>query len=163
MVMRSVRARARRLPLTVLVAALAAMSLLEGTASAQVRGGPTSASPDSAPLAVRDAPAGMVRRLAPRTVQPIRDSVSRIDFDTVPGQRGTGASVQTVAGGRRRSVTRKVLGAAIGATGGFFAGGYLGASIEGNRCNCDDPGLKGALIGAPVGAAVGGVLGAMFF
>ena len=27
--------------------------------------------------------------------------------------------------------------------------------IEGDGCNCDDPGLKGALIGAPIGAAVG--------
>jgi hypothetical protein len=34
--------------------------------------------------------------------------------------------------------------------------------IEGNDCNCDDPGLKGALIGAPVGAVAGGVLGALF-
>ena len=71
--------------------------------------------------------------------------------------------MQTTASGRRRSATRKVLGGAIGATGGFFAGGYLGAIIEGDRCHCDDPGLKGALIGAPIGAAVGGVLGAMFF
>jgi len=61
-----------------------------------------------------------------------------------------------------RSVTRKVLGAIVGATGGFFAGGYLGAAIEGDGCHCDDPGLKGALIGAPVGAAAGGILGGLF-
>jgi hypothetical protein len=47
----------------------------------------------------------------------------------------------------------------VGATAGFFAGGYLGAAIEGDRCHCDDPGLMGALIGAPIGATAGGVLG----
>jgi hypothetical protein len=62
---------------------------------------------------------------------------------------------------RRRSVGRAILGGAVGAVGGFFAGGYLGAMLEPD-CNCDDPGLKGALIGAPVGAVVGGILGAKF-
>jgi hypothetical protein len=61
-----------------------------------------------------------------------------------------------------RGLVRKVLGAAVGATAGFFAGGYLGAAIEGNRCHCDDPGLKGVLIGAPIGAAAGGVLGGLY-
>ena len=42
---------------------------------------------------------------------------------------------------------------------GFFAGGYIGAWIEGDRCHCDDPGLKGVLIGAPIGAVIGGILG----
>ncbi len=66
-------------------------------------------------------------------------------------------------GGRReRSIGRKILGASIGALGGFFGGGYLGAAIEGDRCHCDDPGLKGAVIGAPIGAAVGGILGFNF-
>ena len=58
-----------------------------------------------------------------------------------------------------RGVGRKILGAVVGATGGFFAGGYLGATIEGDRCHCDDPGLMGAVIGAPIGAAAGGILG----
>jgi hypothetical protein len=31
---------------------------------------------------------------------------------------------------------------APGAVGGFFAGGFLGAKIEG-PCDCDDPGFKG--------------------
>ncbi len=57
-------------------------------------------------------------------------------------------------GRRERSIGRKILGASIGALGGFFGGGYLGAAIEGDRCQCDDPGLKGAVIGAPIGAAV---------
>ena len=63
---------------------------------------------------------------------------------------------------RRRSPRQRIFGAIVGATGGFFAGGYTGAWIEGDRCRCDDPGLKGALIGAPVGAVAGGVLGGLF-
>jgi hypothetical protein len=73
------------------------------------------------------------------------------------------ASLQSPAPSRKKSVGRRVLGGAIGATAGLFAGGYLGAAIEGDRCHCDDPGLTGALIGAPVGAVTGGILGAIFF
>lgn len=56
---------------------------------------------------------------------------------------------------------RRVLWTAVGAAGGFFAGGYLGAAIENavSPCHCDDPGLKGALIGIPIGAIAGGVAG----
>jgi hypothetical protein len=56
---------------------------------------------------------------------------------------------------------RRVLWTALGATGGFFAGGYAGAAIENaiTPCHCDDPGFKGALIGLPVGAIAGGVAG----
>jgi hypothetical protein len=53
----------------------------------------------------------------------------------------------------------KVLFGVLGGVGGFFAGGYLGAAIEGNSCRCDDPGLKGALIGAPIGAIAGAAVG----
>jgi hypothetical protein len=55
-----------------------------------------------------------------------------------------------------------VLGAVVGGVGGFFGGLFLGAAIEGDGCNCDDPGLKGALIGAPVGAGAGAILGYKF-
>ena len=63
----------------------------------------------------------------------------------------------------RRSPGRIIAGAAVGATAGFFAGGYLGAVIDGDCGGCDDPGFTGFLIGAPVGAAVGGILGGKFF
>ena len=66
---------------------------------------------------------------------------------------------QNTSASARRTPARRIFGAIVGATGGFFAGGYIGAWIEGDRCHCDDPGLKGALIGAPIGAVVGGVLG----
>jgi len=62
----------------------------------------------------------------------------------------------------KRGIGRAILGGAAGAVGGFFAGGYIGAMIEGNGCSCDDPGLKGALIGAPIGSVAGAVLGAKY-
>jgi hypothetical protein len=64
--------------------------------------------------------------------------------------------------GRRRGPGRIIAGAAVGATAGFFGGGYLGAAIDGDCGGCDDPGLKGALIGAPIGAVAGGILGGKF-
>jgi outer membrane lipoprotein SlyB len=43
-----------------------------------------------------------------------------------------------------------------------LGGGFLGAHIEGDRCNCDDPGMRGFLIAAPIGAVAGSLLGAKF-
>lgn len=71
-------------------------------------------------------------------------------------------SGQSTAPPNKRTPMRIFLGAAVGATAGLFAGGYTGAWIEGDSCNCDDPGLMGALIGAPIGAVVGGILGGFF-
>ena len=68
-------------------------------------------------------------------------------------------SQQSPQAGRERSMRRKVFGGIVGGVGGFFGGMFLGAAIEGDRCDCDDPGLAGALIGAPVGAVAGGILG----
>ena len=134
-----------------------------GTASAQVTDGSVAASLSSAELPEVKLHADAPRQKAEHTFQPIRDSLSRVDYGRIAGQRVTSASAQSAASGRKRSVARRILGGAIGATGGLFAGGYLGAAIEGDRCNCDDPGLMGALIGAPVGAVTGGILGALFF
>jgi hypothetical protein len=60
---------------------------------------------------------------------------------------------------KRSSAWSKLAFGALGGVAGFFAGGYLGAAIDGDCGGCDDPGLKGALIGAPIGAAVGATLG----
>ena len=68
----------------------------------------------------------------------------------------------TQRGRRGRLKKRIVAGAIVGSVGGFFAGGFLGAHIEGDRCDCDDPGVQGFLIGAPIGALAGGIFGARF-
>jgi hypothetical protein len=94
--------------------------------------------------------------------RPIREAVATFDYGRIAAQGAKRPSVQ-VSSIRKSSVGRKILGAAIGATAGFFAGGYLGAAIDGDCGGCDDPGLKGALIGAPVGAVTGGILGAVVF
>lgn len=77
--------------------------------------------------------------------------------------RGPGVSGQQAPqSSRERSTRRKIFGGIVGGVGGFFGGMFLGAAIEGHRCNCDDPGLVGALIGAPVGGVAGGILGYKF-
>jgi hypothetical protein len=81
----------------------------------------------------------------------------------VPAFPATSGGAPAGSRGRRRSIGRKVIGGVIGAVGGFFAGGFLGAAIEGDRCDCDDPGLQGFVIGAPVGAVTAGILGVKYF
>jgi hypothetical protein len=81
---------------------------------------------------------------------------------TMQSDRLLQAPTSTRSRARARSTTRIVAGAIVGAVGGFFAGGFLGAHIEGDRCNCDDPGVRGFLIGAPIGAVAGGIVGGKF-
>jgi hypothetical protein len=85
-------------------------------------------------------------------------ALSKVQLDRLVSR----AQQQRLSTTPRRSAGRIVLGAAVGAAGGFFAGGYLGAWIDGDCGGCDDPGLKGALIGAPIGAVTGGILGGKF-
>lgn len=110
-------------------------------------------------------------RREPLLQQALRLAMSSAPLSTRPGSstplatRGlmqTSGSEQTQSRQRERSARRRIFGAAVGAAGGFFAGGYTGAWIEGDRCHCDDPGLKGALIGAPIGAVAGGILGGLY-
>ncbi len=147
--------------LTVTIAT--ALSLSGGIASAQTRVSSVAARPGSAELAGVESPINTARGGEHRTLQPIRDSLRTMDYGPLPRPTVTRASAQNAKSGSRRSVARRILGGAIGATAGLFAGGYLGAAIEGDGCHCDDPGLKGALIGAPAGAVTGGILGALFF
>jgi hypothetical protein len=125
-----------------------------GTASAQV---------EAQPVAIQASHMGFRPPSLPHvlaTVQPqsIRRSLERLDYGSlVLKETQTGPST------RRSSVGRRILGAALLGVGGFFAGGYLGAKIDGDCGGCDDPGFKGALIGAPIGAAVGAIVGAKVF
>ena len=52
-----------------------------------------------------------------------------------------------------------MVGSVVGLFAGVYLGGQVGAAIEGDRCRCDDPGLKGWFIGAPVGGIAGAILG----
>jgi len=102
--------------------------------------------------------------LAPHTSQQGPNWVTSTRFtvdDALNGVAARGAQ-RTGSARSERGAARKVFGAIVGAAGGFFAGGYLGATIEGDRCHCDDPGLKGAVIGAPIGAVVGAILGSLY-
>lgn len=137
-----------------LSAAVAAVVLLSaGPASAEML-----LKPDAIQVVAPTAPQpAQADALTIRQPPSIRRSLETLDYAALVAVETQGQP------SRRRSVGRKILGGAIGAVGGLFAGGYLGAKIEGNGCHCDDPGLTGALIGAPIGAIVGGILGAMFF
>jgi hypothetical protein len=59
------------------------------------------------------------------------------------------------------SKVARVLGVALGAVGGFMAGGMIGFYTTQDRDVYDDgvSGLRGVVIGAPVGAGVGALLG----
>jgi hypothetical protein len=87
-----------------------------------------------------------------------------LDASTKP-QLGPGippkrAPAGSAAAGRNR-LGRQIAWGILGAVGGFFAGGMVGAALEGDSCGCDDPGLMGFLVGAPFGAAAGGITGAI--
>jgi hypothetical protein len=99
--------------------------------------------------------------LAPLTLWPVKDGRSAIERP-IRAVRLRQVPRTNPPRSRARSRTRIVAGAIAGSIGGFFAGGFLGAHIEGDRCNCDDPGVQGFLIGAPIGALAGGILGGKF-
>ena len=98
---------------------------------------------------------------APSTLWPVKGGRSAIERP-IRSTRVRQVPRTTPSSGRARSKTRIIAGAIAGSVGGFFAGGFLGAHIEGDRCDCDDPGVQGFLIGAPIGALAGGLLGAKF-
>ena len=73
----------------------------------------------------------------------------------------TPENAQAPAVARGSSTAAKIIGAAIGAFGGFYAGGMIGYYTAMDR-NADDDGvsgLPGVVIGAPIGALVGAVIG----
>lgn len=138
-----------------LAAAVAtALCVLAGVASAEASG--------ASPVMQALPRPGVPHKQAEAMRRPIREAVATFDYGRVSTAAAERPALQS-SSSRKSSVGRKILGAAIGATAGFFAGGYLGAAIDGDCGGCDDPGLKGALIGAPVGAVAGGILGAVVF
>lgn len=99
----------------------------------------------------------------PRLQAGRRISVPSIQLAVFPGSFRSGVNrQQPQQQGTERSTRSRVLGGIVGGVGGFFGGMFLGAAIEGDRCECDDPGLVGALIGAPVGGVAGAILGYKF-
>ena len=93
-------------------------------------------------------------------VLPPVDVAGRPTGPALRSDRFLQAPSSTRSRARARSNKRIVAAAIVGGVGGFFAGGFLGAHIEGDRCNCDDPGVRGFLIGAPIGTVAGAIAGA---
>lgn len=98
----------------------------------------------------------------PTGIQPgIRTSLEQVRFiDTRRAQsRRSSQAPQTPSSQATVANCAQKTKAAIGLGFlGMLAGGWLGATLEGN-CGCDDPGLAGGMIGAPTGAVVGAILG----
>lgn len=91
----------------------------------------------------------------------IRASIAAVQFDANPQTRWTPPLKLPREDTPQPSRTgRKIAGGLIGGVGGFFAGAWIGGTLDQN-CNCDDPGWRGVLIGAPVGAIVGAITGVL--
>jgi hypothetical protein len=103
----------------------------------------------------REQPEGVQTQRARTLEAAIRDSGPALAKDQPHGgsRRGLGLSRRVSNGPSRAQRGALIAG---GVVAGLFAGGYLGAAIEGD-CRCDDPGLKGVLIGMPVGGVLGGL------
>jgi hypothetical protein len=88
-----------------------------------------------------------------------RESLARVRSHEVPAAWSAPRGAHAATTRRAEMGTGwSVLWTAVAGTGGFFAGGALGASIDDDCNGCDDPGLKGALIGAPIGAATAAIV-----
>ena len=88
--------------------------------------------------------------------QTFRRSIAAVRFDTASAEKPS-ASVPVIRQAGKMGTGQRVAWTALAGLGGFFAGAYIGAAIEGDRCNCDDPGFQGALIGMPIGTAAAAI------
>ena len=89
-------------------------------------------------------------------VNAFRASLAAVRFDA--SARAYNSAPATARVPRREMGTgHRILLTSVAGLGGFFAGGFIGAAIEGDRCNCDDPGFKGFLIGLPIGTAAAAI------
>lgn len=86
----------------------------------------------------------------------IRASITTVKFDTASTEKAS-ASAPKIRQAGKMGTGERIGWTALAGLGGFFAGGYIGAAIEGDSCQCDDPGLKGALTGMPIGAAAAAI------
>ena len=85
-----------------------------------------------------------------------RASIASVKFDSASAEKAS-ASRPVIRQAKKMGTGERIGWTALAGLGGFFAGGYIGAAIEGDSCQCDDPGLKGALIGMPIGAAAAAI------
>lgn len=88
-------------------------------------------------------------------VRTFRESIAKVRFEMpAPAQRPRMSDSRSVrVATPRMSKPKRALITALAGFGGFYAGGIIGAAIDGDCGGCDDPGFKGALIGMPIGAA----------
>ena len=97
----------------------------------------------------------------PPTVN-FREALSKLDNSTmVATPRTASRAPQAPRAPRKRSQGRQALGVVLGGAVGFFAGGFIGHTIDRQGRNPDN--FTGMLIGAPVGALTGAILGAKSF
>lgn len=104
-------------------------------------------------------PAFAGQRLDETGIDPVvfRNSIASVRFDGAPARETHTATPPAVQGEKKMSKGWRALWTAAAGFGGFYAGGVIGARIEGGCNGCDDPGLKGAIIGAPIGAATAAI------
>jgi hypothetical protein len=85
-----------------------------------------------------------------------RASIAAVKFDTASTEK-LSASRPVIRQAKKMGTGERIGWTALAGLGGFFAGAYIGAAIEGDSCQCDDPGFKGALTGMPIGAAAAAI------
>ena len=85
-----------------------------------------------------------------------RRSITTVKFDTASAEK-LSASRPVIRQAKKMGTGERIGWTALAGLGGFFAGAYIGAAIEGDSCQCDDPGFKGALTGMPIGAAAAAI------
>lgn len=87
----------------------------------------------------------------------LRQAIANVRFDGEPIVTARAEDPPAAQSGNGMSTPMRALWTIAAGFGGFYAGGVIGARIEGGCNGCDDPGLKGALIGAPIGAATAAI------
>src|SRR3990172_2904775 len=74
-----------------------------------------------------------------------------------PTARGGAQEPVTMASESGR-LAGQILAGGAGSLAGTFALAMIGSRLEGDDCNCDDPGLMGAIFGGLAGATIGAAI-----